>query len=103
MSCPRPYLQFSPVPASALRRAPLVLLLGSHQPRLLDHLDGWPKRWVPARQALVKFAPASAEALQALADDSVDLLLIGRDAGPLDDALLRQALRVARQGLISLR
>lgn len=103
MSCPRTHLHFSPLPRIAVNRHPHVLLVGSHQPRLLKSLEGWPKQWPGARNFLIRFADAQAKALADLPADAFDLVVVGAEARPLDSALVGQLIRVARQGLISLR
>ncbi|SIQ47035.1 hypothetical protein [Aquipseudomonas alcaligenes] len=103
MSCPRTHLHFSPLPRIAVNRHPHVLLVGSHQPRLLKSLEGWPKQWPGARNFLIRFADAQAKALEGLPADAFDLVVVGAEASPLDSELVGQLIRVARQGLISLR
>lgn len=103
MNCPRPHLYFSSLPPTVLNRHPHVLLVGSHQPRLLKSLDGWPKHWPGARNSLIKFAPPQAEALALLPSNGFDLVVFGGEAQPLNAELIEQLVRVARQGLISLR
>ncbi|MBC9250603.1 hypothetical protein A9179_09985 [Pseudomonas alcaligenes] len=101
MSCPRPHLRFSPLPTGTPNRHPHVLLVGSHQPQLLRYLEGWPKCWPGARNFLVRFA--TAQTLQALPGNSFDLVVVGAEAQPLTAELVGELVRVARQGLISLR
>jgi hypothetical protein len=103
MSCPRTHLYFSPLPRTAVNRHPHVLLVGSHQPRLLKSLEGWPKQWSGARNFLIRFAGASAQDLAHLPADAFDLVVVGVEAQPVNDELIGQLVRVARQGLISLR
>jgi hypothetical protein len=103
MSCPRTHLHFSPLPRTAVNRHPHVLLVGSHQPRLLRSLEGWPKHWPGARNCLIRFAGASAQDLASLPADAFDLVVVGAEARPVDGELIGQLVRVARQGLISLR
>ncbi|WP_225592230.1 class I SAM-dependent methyltransferase [Pseudomonas sp. PDM15] len=103
MSCPRTHLYFSPLPRTAVNRHPHVLLVGSHQPRLLKSLEGWPKQWSGARNFLIRFSGASAQDLARLPADAFDLVVVGVEAQPVNDELIGQLVRVARQGLISLR
>jgi hypothetical protein len=103
MSCPRTHLYFSPLPRTAVNRHPHVLLVGSHQPRLLKSLEGWPKQWSGARNFLIRFSGASAQDLAGLPADAFDLVVVGAEARPVSDELIGQLVRVARQGLISLR
>lgn len=103
MSCPRTHLYFSPRPHIAVNRHPHVLLVGSHQPRLLKSLEGWPKHWPGARSCLIRFAEAQADKLAELPANAFDLVVVGAEARPLDGELIGQLVRVARQGLISLR
>lgn len=103
MSCPRTHLHFSPLPRIALNRHPHVLLVGSHQPRLLKSLEGWPKHWPGARNCLIRFADAEALNLAQLPTDAFDLVVVGGEVRKLDNELIGQLIRVARQGLINLR
>lgn len=103
MSCPRAHLHFSPLPQAAVNRHPHVLLVGSHQPNLLKNLEGWPKHWPGARNFLVRFAPPQAEQLAQIPSDSFDLVVVGAESASACTELLGQLVRVARQGLISLR
>lgn len=103
MSCPRTHLHFSPLPRCAVNRHPHVLLVGSHQARLLKSLEGWPKHWPAARNFLVRFAGPRPEDLRALPSDAYDLVVVGVEARPVQAELIGQLVRVARQGLISLR
>lgn len=103
MSCPRTHLHFSPLSHAAVNRHPHVLLVGSHQPRLLKSLEGWPKQWPGSRNFLVRFAGAQVQDLARLPADAFDLVVVGAEARPLESELIGQLVRVARQGLISLR
>lgn len=103
MSCPRTHLHFSPLPQVEVNRHPHVLLVGSHQPHLLKSLEGWPKHWPASRNFLIRFAAPRAEELARLPANAYDLVVAGVEAKPLDDALIGQLVRVARQGLIKLR
>ncbi|QKE63192.1 class I SAM-dependent methyltransferase [Aquipseudomonas campi] len=102
MNCPRPHLYFSSLPRTAVNRHPHVLLVGSHQPRLLKSLEGWPKHWPGARNFLIKFASPDAEALAQLPSNGFDLVVVGGEVQPVNAELIEQLVRVARQGLISL-
>lgn len=101
MSCPRPHLQLSPLPRLTAQRHPLILLVGQHQPNLLKHLEGWPKHWPGRRNCLIRFAGPGARDLRSVADNTYDLVVVGGDA-PCRE-LIGDLVRVARQGLISLR
>ncbi len=103
MSCPRPQLQFSPLPSCSVVRHPHVLLIGQHSPSLLKYLEGWPKNWAADRQSLLKFAAAQDAELREMPDAAFDLVVLGESASVLTDELLHEVLRVARQGLIRLR
>lgn len=103
MTCPRPHLYFSSLPRAAVNRHPHVLLVGSHQSHLLKSLEGWPKHWPGARNCLVRFAAPRAQELACLPADAFDLVVVGAEAQPVSDDLIGQLVRVARQGLISLR
>lgn len=103
MICPRTHLHFSPLPHAAVNRHPHVLLVGSHQPRLLKSLEGWPKHWPGSRNFLVRFAGTQVQDLARLPADAFDLVVVGAEARPLEGELIGQLVRVARQGLISLR
>ena len=103
MSCPRTHLHFSALPHAAANRHPHVLLVGSHQPHLLKSLEGWPKHWPASRNFLIRFAAPRARELAGLPANAFDLVVVGAEAQPVDDALIGQLVRVARQGLIRLR
>ncbi len=103
MSCPRTHLHFSPLPRAAANRHPHVLLVGRHQPRLLKSLEGWPKNWPASRNFLIRFASPKVEDLASLPANAFDLVVVGAEAQPVSDELIGQLVRVARQGLISLR
>ncbi len=103
MNCPRPHLYFSSLPRTAANRHPHVLLVGSHQPRLLKSLEGWPKHWPGARNFLIKFAAPQVAELAQLPSNGFDLVVVGGEAQPVNAELSAQLVRVARQGLISLR
>ncbi len=103
MSCPRSHLHFSPLLPATSCRHPHVLLVGSHQPHLLKYLEGWPKCWPGARNFLVRFAGPQAQDLQALPANCYDLVVVGAESLPVTAELIGQLVRVARQGLISLR
>ena len=81
-----------------IRRNPRVLLSGPQQPALLRCLDGWPSRREGRRAFLVQFAEEG-DSLRRFATDSFDFAVLQR---PSSEAI-GQLLRVARQGLISLR
>jgi hypothetical protein len=103
MSCLRPHLYFPLLPRTAANRHPHVLLVGTHQPNLLKHLEGWPKHWPGARNFLIRFAGANAQDLACLPANAFDLVVVGAEASAAEGELIGQLVRVARQGLISLR
>ena len=96
MSCLRPHLYFPLLPRTAANRHP-------HQPNLLKHLEGWPKHWAGSRNFLIRFAGASAQDLKCLPSNAYDLVVVGAETGAAEGELIGQLVRVARQGLISLR
>jgi len=103
MSCLRTHLYFPLLPRTAANRHPHVLLVGTHQPNLLRHLEGWPKHWPGARNFLIRFAGTQAQDLQRLPANAFDLVVVGAETRAADGELIGQLVRVARQGLISLR
>lgn len=103
MSCPRTHLHFSPLPRAAINRHPHVLLVGSQQPNLLKNLEGWPKHWSASRNFLIRFANPQRDQLASFTSDSFDLVMVGPEASGTCAELIGQLVRVARQGVISLR
>ncbi|HSC84115.1 MAG TPA: hypothetical protein VLC30_10910 [Pseudomonas sp.] len=70
---------------------------------MLKYLEGWPKHWPGARNFLVHFSAHQTQALAALPANGYDLVVVGAEALPITAELVGQLVRVARQGLISLR
>ncbi|MDF2489494.1 MAG: hypothetical protein K0S77_2116 [Pseudomonas sp.] len=102
MSCPRTSVCLSPLPAGQASRTPRILLGGPHQPTLLRHLDGWPRRKGQARAFLIQFIDGAAS-LGHYANDRFDLAVVQSPAAADAAAMIGQLTRVARQGLITLR
>ncbi|MGA6106561.1 class I SAM-dependent methyltransferase [Pseudomonas solani] len=102
MTCPQPLIRLAPITTGLVLRNPRVLLSGPHQPTMLGYLDGWPKRWAGPRNLLIQFA-LDAGSLQRYAADSFDMAVV--QAPPRDEVALmvRELVRVSRQGLITLR
>ncbi|NBA97317.1 hypothetical protein [Pseudomonas sp. R5(2019)] len=102
MSCPRTSVCLAPLTHSPASRIPRILLGGHHQPTLLRHLDGWPRRKGKATAFLVQFVDEVA-ALAQYADDRFDLAVVQAPSSATADEVIRQLTRIARQGLITLR
>ncbi|BAN49038.1 hypothetical protein [Metapseudomonas resinovorans] len=102
MTCPQPLLRLAPITSGLVLRNPRILLGGSHQPTLLRYLEGWPKRWGGPRNFLIQFV-REGESLSRFANDSFDMAVIQAPATELLPEVLGQLVRVARQGLITLR
>lgn len=102
MSCPRPIVCLSPIPATPSLRNPRILLVGQHQPTLLRCLDGWPRR----RGKAVAFVAQFIDELASLAqfpDNRFDLAVIQAPVAERAEEVIAQVTRVARQGLITRR
>ena len=102
MSCPRPIVCLSPIPASPSQRNPRILLVGQHQPTLLRCLDGWPRRMGKTSAFIARFIHDHTE-LAALADNSFELAVIQSPPAQSAHQVIAHAVRVARQGLITCR
>lgn len=102
MSCPRPIVCLTPLPASAAPRSPRILLVGQHQPTLLRYLDGWPRRAGKASAFLIQFIDP-AQSLAHLANDRFDLAVVQSPSAQEAADVIGHLTRVARQGLVTLR
>ena len=102
MTCPQPLLRLAPITSGLVLRNPRILLGGSHQPTLLRYLEGWPKRWGRPRNFLIQFA-RDGESLARFASDSFDMAVIQAPSADKLPAVVGELVRVARQGLITLR
>ncbi|MCY1185074.1 hypothetical protein D9M73_258250 [compost metagenome] len=102
MTCPQPLLRLAPITSGLVLRNPRILLGGSHQPTLLRYLEGWPKRWGRPRNFLIQFA-RDGESLARFASDSFDMAVIQAPSAEKLPAVVGELVRVARQGLITLR
>ncbi|MDF5989009.1 hypothetical protein P4119_01765 [Pseudomonas aeruginosa] len=102
MTCPSTQLRLAPITTGLVRRNPRILLSGPHQPTLVRYLEGWPKRWNGSRTFLIQFAQDGKD-LARFPQRRVRLRR-GPDPGAEDlDLVVRQLIRVARQGLITRR
>jgi hypothetical protein len=102
MTCPQPLLRLAPITSGLVLRNPRILLGGSHQPTLLRYLEGWPRRWGRPRNFLIQFA-RDGESLARFASDSFDMAVIQAPSAEKLPAVVGELVRVARQGLITLR
>ncbi|MFK7605808.1 MULTISPECIES: class I SAM-dependent methyltransferase [unclassified Pseudomonas] len=102
MSQPRPVVSLAPVTANSDLRNPKILLGGKHQPTLLRWLDGWPRRKGRASAFLIQFVEERDE-LARFASDSFDLAVIQSPCAEDAEVVIRNLIRVSRQGLIALR
>ena len=102
MSCPRPIVCLTPLPASSAPRNPRILLVGQHQPTLLRYLDGWPRRAGKASAFLIQFIDPS-EPLAHLANNRFDLAVVQSPSAERAAEVIGHLTRVARQGLVALR
>ena len=102
MSQPRPFVRLAPITANQTFRNPKILLGGRHQPTLLRYLDGWPRRKGRASAFLIQFVEQG-DGLTRFADDSFDLAVIQSPAAEHAEQVIRNLIRVSRQGLITLR
>ncbi|KFF35605.1 hypothetical protein G039_0310100 [Pseudomonas aeruginosa VRFPA01] len=109
MTCPSTQLRLAPITTGLVRRNPRILLSGPHQPTLVRYLEGWPKRWNGSRTFLIQFARDGRE-LARFPSDAFDFAVVqapeAEDPGPRAEDLglvVRQLIRVARQGLITRR
>lgn len=95
-------LPLGPIIGGLTRSTPRILLAGNHQPSLLRHLEGWPRRNGKSRALLIQFADAD-QSLAGFADDSFDLAVIQTPASECLESCIHELTRVARQGLITRR
>ncbi|MNC36347.1 hypothetical protein D3C76_227010 [compost metagenome] len=102
MSCPRISVCLAPVPSSPALRSPRILLGGQHQPTLLRHLDGWPRRKGKATACLIQFVDDVA-ALAQFSNDRFDLAVVQAPSAEEAADMIGQLTRIARQGLITRR
>ncbi|KRW59830.1 hypothetical protein [Pseudomonas sp. TTU2014-080ASC] len=102
MLCPQPHIRLAPITSGLALRNPKILLGGSHQPTLLRYLDGWPKRWTGQKNLLISFVH-DGESLSRFATDQFDIAVIQSPAADQVEDMVRQLIRVARQGLITRR
>ncbi|OZY36275.1 hypothetical protein CJF35_15020 [Pseudomonas lundensis] len=102
MSQPRPLVRLAPITANQTFRNPKILLGGKHQPTLLRYLDGWPRRKGRASAFLIQFVEGD-DSLARFANDSFDLAVIQSPTAQQAESVIRNLIRISRQGLISLR
>ncbi|AYC32671.1 class I SAM-dependent methyltransferase [Pseudomonas cavernae] len=102
MTCPQPLIRLAPITSGPILRNPKILLSGEHQPTLLRYLEGWPKRWSQPRTLLIQFAHEG-ESLARFATNSFDLAVVQAPSREQLPELVRELIRVARQGLITRR
>jgi len=102
MNCPRPIVCLAPIPASPSLRNPRILLVGQHQPNLLRSLDGWPRRRGKPGAFVARFIDQHS-ALKGLPDNSFELAVIQAPSAQDAHEVIAHAVRIARQGLITLR
>lgn len=101
MTRAQPQIRLAPITSGLhFKPNPKILLGGNHQPALLRYLDGWPKRWGGLRSFLIQFNHEG-ESLSRFARDSFDLAVVQAPDAQQADALIRELVRVARQGLIT--
>ncbi|MCS3467197.1 hypothetical protein M2401_000918 [Pseudomonas sp. JUb42] len=100
MSTLRPLVRLSPFTSPLQRRNPKILLGGSHQPTLLRYLDGWPKRKGRPHAFLIQFVD-NWQPLANFANDQFDLAVIQAPQPEHLEEVVRQLVRIARQGLIT--
>ena len=98
----RPLLRLAPITSGLALQNPKILLGGSHQPTLLRYLEGWPKRWGAPRTLQIQFV-ANDESLERFARDAFDLAVVQAPSAEHLESLVRELVRVARQGLITRR
>ena len=102
MSQPRPLVRLAPITANQTFRNPKILLGGKHQPTLLRYLDGWPRRNGRASAFLIQFVEGD-DSLARFANDSFDLAVIQSPTAQQAESVIRNLIRISRQGLITLR
>ena len=102
MSQPRPLVRLAPITANQTFRNPKILLGGKHQPTLLRYLDGWPRRNGRASAFLIQFVEGD-DSMARFANDSFDLAVIQSPTAQQAESVIRNLIRISRQGLITLR
>ncbi|MCY1272124.1 hypothetical protein D3C76_442440 [compost metagenome] len=102
MTCPTPLVRLAPITTGLIRRNPRILLGGNHQPSLVRYLEGWPKRWNGSRTFLIQFAQ-TLDDIARFPSDSFDFAVVQSPAREELEPLVRELIRVARQGLITRR
>ncbi|WP_436598165.1 hypothetical protein [Pseudomonas aeruginosa] len=102
MTCPSTQLRLAPITTGLVRRNPRILLSGPHQPTLVCYLEGWPKRWNGSRTFLIQFAQDGKD-LARFPSDAFDFAVVQAPEAEDLDLVVRQLIRVARQGLITRR
>lgn len=102
MHTPIPLSRTAPIGSRFSRRNPSILLVGNHQPTLLRLLDGWPRRGAASPAMLIRFVDAQAS-LAGFADDQFDRAVVQAPSIERCDEVIRHLVRIARQGLITLR
>ncbi|AAG06248.1 hypothetical protein KUT41_29730 [Pseudomonas aeruginosa] len=102
MTCPSTQLRLAPITTGLVRRNPRILLSGPHQPTLVRYLEGWPKRWNGSRTFLIQFAQDGKD-LARFPSDAFDFAVVQAPEAEDLDLVVRQLIRVARQGLITRR
>ena len=102
MNAPSPLVRLAPITANLPQHNPKILLGGKHQPTLLRYLDGWPRR-TGRPAAFLSQCVADGESLARFDSDSFDLAVIQAPSGADANEMIKQLVRVSRQGLITRR
>jgi len=102
MNALHPPVRLAPITANLSQRNPKILLGGKHQPTLLRYLDGWPRRSGGPSAFLIQFIE-DAESLTRFASNSFDLAVIQAPSAENAADVIKQLVRIARQGLITRR
>ena len=102
MNALHPPVRPAPITAHLTQRNPKILLGGKHQPTLLRYLDGWPRRNNGPAAFLIQFVE-DGDSLARFASDSFDLAVIQSPSAEEAGEVIKQLVRVARQGLIARR
>lgn len=102
MNALSPVIRPAPITAHLTQRNPKILLGGKHQPTLLRYLDGWPRRTGGPAAFLIQFVEEG-ESLARFTSDSFDLAVIQSPTATDAPEVIKQLIRVARQGLITRR
>ncbi|MES2818992.1 MAG: class I SAM-dependent methyltransferase [Pseudomonadota bacterium] len=95
-----PPIRLAPITRGQDQRNPRILLGGAHQPTLLRYLDGWPPGRGRPRAFLIQFV-GEEESLARFARDSFDLAVVQSPSAERLETVVRELVRVARQGLIT--